>query len=313
MMQFPGSGDNLFIGNQAGNVNNNSSFPNTYVGTRAGRLSTTGSDNAFFGTDAGRGNTTGSTNTFVGATAGYENTTGNWNTMVGTNAGNITTTGSLNTFVGIFSGQSNTTGSNNVCIGRIANVSSGNLTNANAIGHAAIVNASNKVRIGNSSITVIEGQVDWSFPSDGRFKFNIEEKVKGLDFIMKLRPVTYNFNAEKFKKHTSPIITSDNSGIDQETASERKSMREATQVVHTGFIAQEVEAAAKSAGFDEFGGVIAPKHDKDNYGLRYGTFVVPLVKAVQEQQAEIDSLKQENELLKSRMDKLETLIEQMNN
>ena len=48
-----------------------------------------------------------------------------------------------------------------------------------------------------------------------------------------------------------------------------------------------MEEAAKSVGYD-FSGVDAPKNDKDFYGLRYAEFVVPLVKAVQEQQAMIE-------------------------
>jgi len=35
--------------------------------------------------------------------------------------------------------------------------------------------------------------------------------------------------------------------------------------------------------------VDAPKNDKDSYGLRYSEFVVPLVKAMQEQQTLIQS------------------------
>ena len=78
----------------------------------------------------------------------------------------------------------------------------------------------------------------------------------------------------------------------------------------TGFIAQEVEAAAKNIGYD-FSGVDAPKNEKDMYGLRYAEIVVPLVKAVQElnqknetlevyvstQQQAIDILKKQNEQL----------------
>jgi hypothetical protein len=66
------------------------------------------------------------------------------------------------------------------------------------------------------------------------------------------------------------------------------------------FIAQEVEEAARALGYD-FSGVDAPKNDNDFYGLRYGTFVVPLVKAVQEladrvggQQVQIEELRREN-------------------
>ena len=35
-----------------------------------------------------------------------------------------------------------------------------------------------------------------------------------------------------------------------------------------------------------------PNHDQDNYSLQYGVFVVPLVKAVQEQQAKIEELEE---------------------
>ena len=44
----------------------------------------------------------------------------------------------------------------------------------------------------------------------------------------------------------------------------------------------------------DFSGVDPPKNEKDLYGLRYAEFVVPLVKAVQEQQDIIEV--QENKL-----------------
>jgi len=59
------------------------------------------------------------------------------------------------------------------------------------------------------------------------------------------------------------------------------------KMLQTGFIAQDVEKAASDCGF-EFSGVDAPKNENDYYGLRYAEFVVPLVKAVQEQQNTID-------------------------
>ena len=63
-------------------------------------------------------------------------------------------------------------------------------------------------------------------------------------------------------------------------------------------MAQEVEQAAKDLGF-EFSGVDKPKDAaQQTYALRYSAFVVPLVKAVQEQQSEIEMLKKELEELK---------------
>jgi hypothetical protein len=53
--------------------------------------------------------------------------------------------------------------------------------------------------------------------------------------------------------------------------------------LQSGFIAQEVEQAAQSIGYN-FHGVDKPKNETTHYGLRYASFVVPLVKAVQEQQ-----------------------------
>ena len=44
------------------------------------------------------------------------------------------------------------------------------------------------------------------------------------------------------------------------------------------------------------------------WGLRYGDFVVPLVKAVQELSQQNDDLKKQNDELKSRLDKIEAAL-----
>ena len=72
------------------------------------------------------------------------------------------------------------------------------------------------------------------------------------------------------------------------------------QIIYTGFIAQDVETAAKELSFD-FSGVDAAKNDKDLYGLRYASFVVPLVKSVQE-------LSKQNEDLQKQIDDLKKII-----
>ena len=65
-------------------------------------------------------------------------------------------------------------------------MSAGNLNNATAIGANAIVNASNKVRLGNASVTVIEGQVAFTFPSDKTKKENFQP-VDGEAVLGKIR------------------------------------------------------------------------------------------------------------------------------
>jgi len=79
------------------------------------------------------------------------------------------------------------------------------------------------------------------------------------------------------------------------------------QIVYTGFVAQDVERAAKELKYD-FSGVDAAKNEKDLYGLRYAAFVVPLVKAVQELSAKNNELTDKNNLLEKRIERLEALL-----
>ena len=63
-----------------------------------------------------------------------------------------------------------------------------------------------------------------------------------------------------------------------------------SSIRQSGFVAQEVEQAMKESGYD-FNGVHKPADGNDHYSLAYSLFTVPLVKAVQEQQKEIEELK----------------------
>jgi hypothetical protein len=80
-------------------------------------------------------------------------------------------------------------------------------------------------------------------------------------------------------------------------------LQEVSKEKLTGFIAQEVEQAAKETGYD-FDGVQHPKSDGDHYTIGYATFVVPLVKAVQEQQAQIEQQQQLIEQLRKEVEAL---------
>ena len=126
-------------------------------------------------------------------------------------------------------------------------------------------------------------------------KTNIQENVSGLDFIMKLKPVTYNVRpTELHKIWGTPDSLYNN--IDFSAAE---------NMTNIGFIAQDVELAAKESSFN-FPGLDVPKNDKEAYALRYTDFIMPIIKAMQEQQVYIE--KQEaviKELLK-RMEALET-------
>ncbi len=77
--------------------------------------------------------------------------------------------------------------------------------------------------------------------------------------------------------------------------------------MYNGFIAQEVEEAAKKLNY-EFSGVDKPQTEDGLYGLRYSDFVVPLVKAVQELSHQNDELKKENIQMKSEIGNLKSEI-----
>jgi hypothetical protein len=166
------------------------------------------------------------------------------------------------------------------------------LSNSMALGDAAIITASNQVRIGDGGVTDIGGYAGWSNLSDGRFKRDIREDIKGLEFILKLRPISYTMDVRSLN---------DFMGLPSDKT---ESIAIKESIHYSGFIAQEVEVAAEETGYD-FSGVIGPSSEKDYYKLSYAEFVVPLVKAVQEQQEQIEALKAENQALKERVSLLE--------
>src|SRR5262249_26290351 len=111
---------------------------------------------------------------------------GHSNTAIGVDALFVNGTGSNNTARGFGALFSNDTGNFNTAIGMGADVSVGNLTNATAIGAQTFVNASNKIRLGNTSVTVIEGQVGFTAVSDKTKKENFQP-VDGEEVLGKIR------------------------------------------------------------------------------------------------------------------------------
>jgi hypothetical protein len=285
---------NVAIGDSA-LYNENGATDNIAIGYSSLFNNGTGSTNIAIGNSSLFKNSNGIRNVGVGDLSLDLNTTGSFNVALGTEALGANVSGSNNVAIGPVAGTS-ILGNTNVVLGAAANVSPGpnSISSSVALGWNAIVNSSNKVRIGGTSISVIEGQVAYSFPSDGRFKFNVSDQdVKGLDFIMRLHPVNYQFDTRKFDAFlksgdpTAPKLS------DQE-------YEESSAVIHNGFVAQEVEQAAKQSGFN-FDGIHSPTNEKDNYSIAYSQFVVPLIKAMQEQQKLIETLQQKNEELERRI------------
>ncbi|AEW01004.1 hypothetical protein A4D02_13685 [Niastella koreensis] len=270
---------------------------NTAMGIYSLFGNATGNNNTAMGDGSMNGNSAGNSNAAVGQQSLFSNTTGSFNAATGVSALFSNLTGSYNTGIGSEALGQNVDGNYNTAVGYNADVAVGNLTNATAIGSGAIVNASDKVVIGNSSVTVIGGQVGWSTLSDGRFKTNIKEDVPGLDFILQLRPVNYNFLARKYADHLQQRLPD---SVKHNQASQPLSYTAAEQALHTGFIAQEVEQVVKKNGY-RFNGVHTPTSDTDNYSITYDEFVVPLVKAMQQMNTKVEQLSKENDLLKKQL------------
>ena len=165
-----GGDNNTAIGFMA--ISSSDGSGNTAVGSNAmrqGQTTTDGSYNTAVGSRALTNGDDGGYNTAIGASS-IEKVEGDNNSGLGYRTLFNTTTGDANTAVGYNAGDSNTTGSNNTLIGSNSDVGSNNLTNATAIGYNAIVDASDKIRLGDSNVTLVEtsGTVSASaFVGDG--------------------------------------------------------------------------------------------------------------------------------------------------
>ena len=129
--------------------------------------------------------------------------------------------------------------------------------------------------VSRGTITVSGAGVAYNTTSDLRLKENIHPSAKGLDDVMKIQVSDYNYKS-----------TPDRS--------------------ETGFIAQQLNTVFPNAVTP--GGEDATKNP---WTVDYGRLTPVLVKAVQEQQAEIAALKAENEKLKAQAEKFDALAARM--
>jgi hypothetical protein len=284
---------------------------NTATGAGALDDNINGSTNASFGANSLLVNTSGGSNSSFGYSSLVNNTNGNYNTGIGKYALYYNTTMSYNTAIGYSAGDYYT-GTNNTFVGAYASPSVNGFSNSTALGYNSVVTASNQVMLGSTAVTSVRAAGSYVIYSDGRFKKNLQQNVPGLDFIKLLKPVTYNYDVHALDAKLRGDMASRRSGRDDEPTrqADEKAMAEKEKIVYTGFIAQEVEKAAQQLHYD-FSGIYKPKGDKDVYGLSYSDFVVPLVKAVQEQQQLIEEQKQKIERQDKQLSELLQRVERL--
>jgi len=305
------SGDNnVVIGHNAclDNVSNiNQMASSVYVGKGSG-LYNAGNLNVVIGTEAGYRNyggssvligyraggytnssSSGNNNVAVGMNSLYAVTTGSDNVTLGRDAGSAITTGYGNVFLGRDAGDSAISAYRNICIGQNANPSQNNGEHQIILGHDISGPGDNHAMIGRGgqgywklSHTVNTG---WVFVSDERIKKNIQKDTLGLEFINKIRPVTYNH--KKNEEIDKDFLDS--------TVNWKKGDADDT-VLHRGLVAQEVKAAMQEVGNTDFDGW--SQDDDGMQGISKEAFITPLINAVKELSAEITALKAEVAALK---------------
>ena len=141
--------------------------------------------------------------------------------------------------------------------------------------------------------------------SDREQKERVNETNLGLDFILKLKPVSWKWKDEpaqeieevKYKK------TYDNKGRFKELVPEKNIKiipEKKYKRLHHGFINQDIEDLLKEKNIatNDFSGFVLDK-ETGVRALRYDSFIAPIVKSIQEQQKMIQELKQEIKALKN--------------
>ncbi|WP_264521870.1 tail fiber domain-containing protein [Flavobacterium sp. N1994] len=192
---------------------------------------------------------------------------------IGSNALSGSGTGSTrSTAIGYNAGNAISTSIDNVIIGWSAQGSGATARNQIVVGAGASANADNTITLGNGSITTLRCQATTiTALSDRRDKADIVTLAEGIEFIKKLKPVTFTWN------------TRDKSKVGAKAA---------------GFIAQDLLDLQQKSAIGENLDLVT-YNNPERLEARYGNLLPVIVKGIQEQQEEIEALRKANaELMK---------------
>lgn len=244
-----------------------SGYRNTAVGREALKNTTTGYGNVAVGHQCLPSNTTGEINIAIGYYSMYYNTTGYTNIAMGQNSLRQCTSGGSNVAIGV-SALYATTGGTNTAIGYNANTTGTTGSNNSYFGSGSepsAVGDSNKITLGNSSITNLRCQVtSITALSDARDKTSIQDSVYGLELVNMLRPVTFEWNMRDGGKVGQKDI---------------------------GFIAQDLVTVEDALNAHDTL-ALTFRNNPDKLEASYGRLVPILVKAIQELSSKVSALEQ---------------------
>jgi hypothetical protein len=276
--QTGGTGNNVFVGNQAG-YNNLTGTGLTIIGTAAGFTTASTNNNTYIGQGTGY-EATGTQNTYVGCPSSTQNCGGlmqggNYNTIIGNYSGNnggLDIRNSSN-YIVLSDGQGNPAmyrqwaGSDWNVVGDTSTSCSGFAFRNNAnTKYWAISTSTTHFYIfdddASNYVYLTQNFTAWTFASDRRIKTDIVDIEYGLDAVMAMKPRKYK------------MLASGETNI--------------------GFVAQELKTVVPEAVVGEeikyFDTDTPQERAAKTMGVSRDTLIPVLVKAIQEQQALIESL-----------------------
>ena len=176
------------------------------------------------------------------------------------------------------------------------NVLSGKISNSIAIGFNARVNGNNEIQIGKQGQTLY-APTTVNIRSDGRDKTDIKPLEKGLEFVMKLKPVTgYYDRRDSYVDELFKDLPEDERSekLRKWWAKPKKDGSHKEDRLRHWFIAQDVAALEA-----EYGQLPMVNLKNDTYTIEYETFIPVLTKAIQELADKVEKLENENKELKN--------------
>ncbi len=313
---------------------NTTGFSNTACGYFTLHANTSGQNNIAVGHSSLLANTIGANNVAVGNQALNANISGSSNTANGIIALALNTTGVANTGIGSATLHANVTGSYNTALGYFADVSSSNLTAATAIGSYANTHCSNCLTLGGVGFYHTNVGINNTTPlTDLHIIQHTDaggDKLRGIrlqrfvnnnhwrtlidpsnNYVFEyndglytyINPITGNYvnsSDARLKKDITPLEIV----LDKVMALTPKKFHYKTNSADDpllwGFIAQDVQKI-----FPEFVDV----KDDGYLGIAYSNFSIVAIKAIQEQQNEIEELKNMNALQQNHNAEMESQIE----
>jgi hypothetical protein len=242
---------------------------NTAIGQSTAPNITTGCYNIALGSFALNSTGTGCYNIAMGCLSLEQAQTLSNNIAIGSAAGRLLTGGTCNVYIGREAGYNTCNGSGNIMIGTCAGYNTASGTTSNKF---VLANCANAFLIKGcfSDCTICNGtnSTAWNTTSDARIKENVVTISCAINTLTELNPVIFDYT---------------------ENYSEKMSWDCCKRICNYGFVAQEFEQVFPkyvAIGCEKIGNCVI----EDIRSINDGHLVPLLVKAIQEQQAQINNL-----------------------